>query len=110
MWGNRGFPTARWLPKFVTGSNAQLAANSPLVGLVDVAHASQAALALRRLLLKDVAEVGVTALEATTSCHLDALGEATVGLHLRHVSSSPVWGFLWPWWALVMRSLLSRPD
>src|SRR5581483_11466752 len=58
------------------------------VGLIDMAHLAHVALTLGALLRQDMALVGARALDAAAAAHLEALGGAALGLHLRH-STAP---------------------
>ena len=63
---------------------AEHAAGRPLVRLGDVGLPPQPALALARLLLEQVGPERLAPAQAAGAGHLDALGGATVCLHLRH--------------------------
>src|SRR5580698_10080486 len=66
------------------GSEAEHAADRPLVALGDVRFAAESARAHARLVLEQVGSVRLATPQAAAARHLDALGGASVRLHLRH--------------------------
>src|SRR4051794_15455800 len=84
----------RGVPGRAAGLEAEEALHLLGVGGVHLGAAAQAALASRALLLEDVVEEGLPATDLARPGHLEPLGGALVGLHLRHVVRSPGWSSL----------------
>src|SRR5579885_491804 len=69
-------------------SEAEQLLHAVAVAARELGFGAQVPLPLRRLLLEDVVLEGLAAHDLAAAGHLEALGRALVGLHLRHRSSS----------------------